>query len=172
MACDSAFTMRQFEDFTAGIHDDIAINMRWAAKVQIEAVAELMTRWRMRLGDKWRNVYVLVYSMWTTSVLNQNTIIIKHFLDPDRVGTHLIDIIAAHLPVNDPVGVGSENLARIVQDNVAAEMIFPTNQATAEALKGKEDLLSQTILKILGDKAVGEVTGASCPFGGNHGRVS
>lgn len=164
-----AFTMSDFEAFTGKVFDDISTNMYWAAKVQIEAVSELMTSWKTQLGDKWRDVYVLVYSMWTTSVLNQNTIIIKHFLDPDRVDTHLLDIISDQLPVVDPVGVGAENLARIVQDNIAAEMVFPTNQTTADALKGKEDLLSQQLLKLLGDKAA-EVTAASCPFSHNRNR--
>ena len=155
-----AFTMEEFESFTGSIFDEISTNMHWAAKVQIEAVTKLMTRWKSQLGDKWHDVYVLVYSMWTTSVLNQNTIIIKKFLDPDRVDTHLIDIICDQLPVADPVGVGTENLARIVQDNIAAEMIFPTSQTTANALKGKEDLLSQELLKLLGE----EDTATSCPF--------
>lgn len=39
--------------------------------------------------------------------------ILKHFLDPDRVDTHLLDSIADKLPVTDPVGVATENLARI-----------------------------------------------------------
>lgn len=161
------FSMKQFEDFTGAIFGDISTNMYWAAKVQIEAVAELMTRWKARLGSQWRDVYVLVYSMWTTSVLNQNTIIIRHFLDPDRVNSHLLDIIADQLPVTDPVSVASENLARIVQDNLAGEMVFPTSQTTADALEGKEDLLAQEILRLLGDRAttaMAEVAGASCPF--------
>lgn len=85
-------------------------------------------------------------------------------MEPDRVDTHLIDIICDQLPVVDPIGVGAENLARIVQDNIAAEMIFPTSQTTADALKGKEDLLSQEILKILGEKNTREISMAACPF--------
>ncbi|MCA9613681.1 MAG: hypothetical protein H6722_18690 [Sandaracinus sp.] len=161
------FSMKQFEDFTGAVFGDISTNMYWAAKVQIEAVAELMTRWKALLGSQWRDVYVLVYSMWTTSVLNQNTIIIRHFLDPDRVSSHLLDIVADELPVKDPVGVASENLARIIQDNLAGEMVFPTSQTTADALEGKEDLLAQEILRLLGDRAthaVAEVAEASCPF--------
>ncbi|MFK7984730.1 MAG: hypothetical protein AB8I08_01785 [Sandaracinaceae bacterium] len=159
-----SFTMSTFEGFTGALFDDISTNMHWAAKYQIEAVTELMGRWKTRLGSKWRDLYVLVYSMWTTSVLNQNTIIIRHFLDADRVDTHLIDIIADQLPVDDPVGVATENLARIVQDNIASEMVFPTSQTTADALEGKEDLLSQQILDILGDRVAAEIAAASCPF--------
>ncbi|MBI4893266.1 MAG: hypothetical protein HY821_21770 [Acidobacteria bacterium] len=169
---DRAFTMNGFEDFTGKIFNDISTNMYWSAKAQIEAVTELMTLWKNRLGENWRDVYILVYSMWTTSVLNQSTIILRRFLDPDRVNTHLLDIIADQLPIDDPVGVGAENLARIVQDNIAAEMVFPTSQTTADALKGKEDLLSQQILKLLGDNVVAEVTAASCPFGNIRARCT
>ncbi|HCS62723.1 MAG TPA: hypothetical protein DIW64_00770 [Cellvibrio sp.] len=158
------FTMEEFESFTGTIFDQISNNMYWAAKVQIDAVSTLMTRWKNDLNAQWHDVYVLVYSMWTTSVLNQNTIIIKNFMEPDRVDTHLIDIICDQLPVNDPISVGAENLARIVQDNIAAEMIFPTSQTTADALKGKEDLLSQEILKLLGEKNPAEISMAACPF--------
>ncbi|WP_354597356.1 hypothetical protein R1Y80_16855 [Streptomyces sp. JL1001] len=43
-----------------------------------------------------------------------------------------------------------DNLVRIVQDNVAAEMVFPKDTKAADALKGKEDLLSDEILIHLG----------------------
>lgn len=69
------------------------------------------------------------------------------------------------------LGVGSENLARIVQDNIAAEMVFSTSQNVADALKGKEDLLSKEILKLLGPTTAAEVTAASCPFDHNRKRL-
>ncbi|MFF4229723.1 hypothetical protein [Streptomyces sp. NPDC001820] len=39
-----------------------------------------------------------------------------------------------------------DNLARIVQDNIAAQMVFSSAQDVADALKGKEDQLSKEIL--------------------------
>ncbi|AMD88206.1 hypothetical protein AXF14_12215 [Actinomyces radicidentis] len=71
-------------------------------------------------------------------------------MGPDRVATHLIDLPCAELP-EDYVFVALDNLARIVQDNVAAEMVFPADQEVADALKGTEDLLSDTILEQLGE---------------------
>ncbi|MFF7359048.1 hypothetical protein ACFZA1_41610 [Streptomyces filipinensis] len=149
-----SFSMKKFEDFTGAVYGDIRTNMYFAAKAQIDGVTALLTRWKNQLGAaKWHDLYTLVYSMWTTSVLNQNTIIIRHFMDADRVGTHLIDIVCDQLPVTDPIGVGLENLARIVQDNIAAEMVFSADQKVANALKGREDLLSQELLGLLGDDA-------------------
>jgi hypothetical protein len=79
---------------------------------------------------------------------NQNTIIIRTFMDEKRVATHLIDIATAEKPA-DPIHVALDNLGRIVMDNVAAEMIFPTDRVLADSLKGPQDLLSNVIEKIL-----------------------
>lgn len=45
-----------------------------------------------------------------------------------------------------------DNLARIVQDNIAEQMVFlfSSGQDVADALKGKEDQLSKEILAQLG----------------------
>ncbi|MDN3293404.1 hypothetical protein QWM81_04990 [Streptomyces ficellus] len=172
-----SFTMKDFEDATGAVYGDIRTNMYYAAKVQIAAVNQLMTRWKTKLGAAlWHDVYVLVFSMWTTSVDNQNTIIIREHIDTDRRATHLIDIISDQLPVIDPVNVALENLARIVQDNIAAEMVFSTDQQVASSLKGKQDLLSEEILSQLGTTSTtGSATtaafgttgtgGGGCPLG-------
>ncbi|GHE10284.1 hypothetical protein [Streptomyces alanosinicus] len=161
------FDMKGFEDFTGKIADDIKTNMYWAAKVQIEAVKDLFGRWKDKVGaDNWHELYVVVLSMWTTSELNQNSIIIKHLMDADMVDSHLIDLPCQAPSIANAVDVALDNLARIVQDNIAAQMVFSTDQQLADALKGKPDLLSQEILKLLGDSSATSATAASlaCPF--------
>ncbi|MBL1081128.1 hypothetical protein JK359_03915 [Streptomyces actinomycinicus] len=162
-----SFDMKSFEDFSGGVYPNVRTNMYFASKAQIEGVGDLMTRWRRKLGeDAWRGLYVVVLSIWTTSVLNQNSIIIKNYMDPAKVDTHLIDLATAELPA-DPVHVALDNLARIVQDNIAAEMVFSTDQEVADALKGKQDLLSEEILRLLGGTGANSVAGANqlvCPF--------
>lgn len=142
----AAFDMRSFEDFTGGLGEAIAINIEYAARAQIDGVTELMNRWRDEVGPGgWPGLYVVVLSIWTTSALNQNSIIVKRFMDPATVDSHLIDVATAQ-PPTDPVLVALDNLARIVQDNVAAELVFPHDRRSADALKGREDLLAQEIL--------------------------
>lgn len=154
------FSIKEFEAFSGSVYSSIRTNMYHAAKAQIDGVTALMTRWRKQLGEQeWSNLYTVVLSIWTTMDLNQNTIIIKRFMNPEKVGTHLIDIPTAELP-DDAVFVALDNLARIVQDNVAAEMVFPLDQEVADALKGKEDLLSDEILEQL-----------ACPFQGPKAAV-
>ncbi|GGT46781.1 twin-arginine translocation signal domain-containing protein [Nonomuraea spiralis] len=137
-----SFDMKSFEDYSGSVYPNIRTNMYWASKVQIEGVADIMTRWRGQLGDDaWKGLYVVVFTIWTTSSLNQNSIIIKKFMDPAKADTHLIDISTAEIP-SKPIPVALDNVARIVQDNIAAEMIFCTDTKLADALKGPDELLS------------------------------
>jgi|GEM_PF-6097646 len=142
-------SITDFEKFSASVHDDISTTMWFAANAQITGVGNLLERWKKEVGDAhWKNLYVVVLSIWTTSVLNQNSIIIRDHMDPKRVDTHLIDVPTAQTP-DDYIYVALDNLARIVQDNVAAKMIFPTDKDLSNALKGTQDLLSEMILEML-----------------------
>ncbi|MFJ9518922.1 hypothetical protein ACIRPK_11725 [Kitasatospora sp. NPDC101801] len=148
-----SFDRESFTDFSGSVYGDIRTTMAHAARAQIAGVEALLRRWRDQVGaERWQDLYTVVLSIWTTSVLNQNTIIIRQFMNPANVDTHLLDVPTAQLPA-DPVLTALDNLARIVQDNVAAELVFPVDQEIADALKGKEDLLSDTIQEQL-----------ACPF--------
>ncbi|MFF0866855.1 twin-arginine translocation signal domain-containing protein [Nonomuraea sp. NPDC003560] len=145
-----SFDMDSFEDYSGSVYPNIRTNMYWASKVQIEGVADIMTRWRGQLGDNaWKGLYVVVFTIWTTSSLNQNSLVIKKFMDPAQADTHLIDLSTAELP-SEPIPVALDNVARIVQDKIAAEMIFCTDTKLADALKGPDELLSGEILRLLG----------------------
>ncbi|MFI9595038.1 hypothetical protein [Nonomuraea sp. NPDC052265] len=140
--------MKSFEDYSGSVYPNVRTNMYWASKVQLEGVADIMTRWREHLGEAaWKGLYVVVFTIWTTSTLNQNSIIIKRFMDPAQADSHLIDISTAEIP-SEPILVALDNIARIVQDNIAAEMIFCTDTKLADALKGPEELLSEEILRL------------------------
>ena len=180
------FDMQSFESFTADVYPSVRTNMYWASRVQIDGVSALMTRWRNQLGSAWSGLYVVVLSIWTTYVQNQNSIILQNFMDQSQVATHLINLMTAETP-SSPVHVALDNLARIVQDNIAAEMVFASDQPTADALKGQPDLLSTEILQLLGSSGTttstaaagaakaasaitkGQLTQIACPF---HNRAS
>ncbi|MFF9499636.1 hypothetical protein [Streptomyces sp. NPDC014656] len=148
-----SFDIRSFEDFSHSVHAGIRTNMRYAAEAQIAGVRGLLRKWRARIGEEaWQDLYTVVLSQWATSELNQNSIIIRPCMNPAKVATHLIDLPAAE-PLSDPVFVALDNLARIVQDNIAAELVFPSDRAAADALKGPQDLLADEILDQLGAPA-------------------
>jgi hypothetical protein len=141
-----SFDMASFETCTGGLNDAIDTNIKHAAQAQIDGVEVLMRRWRDTVGPAdWPGLYIVVLSIWTTSAQNQNSVIVKRFMDPAQAESHLIDLQTAQPPA-DPIHTALDNLARIVQDNVAAELIFPLNPQPADALKGREDLLTQEIL--------------------------
>ncbi|MFJ6825649.1 hypothetical protein [Streptomyces niveus] len=145
------FDMASFEEFSARTYPGIRTNMTYAAAAQISGVEGLMRKWRATIGEEaWKDLYTVVLSIWTTSELNQASIIIRRCMNPAKVATHLIDLPTVEIP-RDPVFVALDNLARIVQDRVSAELVFPTDPVVADAFKGKEDLLSVEILHQIED---------------------
>lgn len=144
------FSIQSFEKFTADVATDIQTNMKYAAEAQIQGVENLLKKWKAVLGpEKWKKLYAIVLAIWTTEDKNQNWLILNHVMDPEMVDSHLITISIGSFTENT-IPIALDNLARIVQDNIAAAMIFPTNPTLADALKGPEDLLSTAIEKIIG----------------------
>ncbi|BCM64697.1 MULTISPECIES: hypothetical protein [Streptomyces] len=174
----AAFDMVAFNRFAATVYPSIRVNMTFAATAQITGIEALMKRWRALIGEQaWSDLYVTVLSIWTTSDLNQASIIIRRTMNQAKVATHLIDLPTVETP-SDPIAVALDNLARIVQDNVAAEMVFNTDLKVADALKGKEDLLSDEILKQIGGTAptadtaaFSAAAAATCPITGHTAAV-
>ncbi|MFF8776292.1 hypothetical protein ACF07W_03400 [Streptomyces sp. NPDC015140] len=175
-----SFDMVSFNRFAATVYPAIRVNMTFAATAQITGIEGLMKRWRTLIGEKaWSDLYVTVLSIWTTAELNQASIIIRRTMNQAKVGTHLIDLPTVETP-SDPILIALDNLARIVQDNVAAEMVFNTDLKVADALKGKEDLLSDEILQQIGGTAptartaalgTAAATAGACPITGRTAAV-
>ncbi|CAL9324502.1 hypothetical protein [Streptomyces sp. SudanB182_2057] len=175
-----SFDMVAYNRFAATVYPSIRVNMTFAATAQITGIETLMKRWRTLIGEAaWSDLYVTVLSIWTTSELNQASIIIRRTMNQAKVDTHLIDLPTVETP-SDPIAVALDNLARIVQDNVAAEMVFNTDLKVADALKGKEDLLSDEILQQVGGTAPAAKTAAfgaagaaagACPITGRTAAV-
>ncbi|MET9802465.1 hypothetical protein [Streptomyces sp. NPDC006368] len=173
-----SFDMVAFNRFAATVYPSIRVNMTFAATAQITGIEGLMKRWRTLIGEQaWSDLYVTVLSIWTTSELNQASIIIRRTMNQAKVNTHLIDLPTVQT-LSDPIAVALDNLARIVQDNVAAEMVFNTDLQVADALKGKEDLLSDEILQQIGGTAPTAKTAAfsaaaagTCPITGHTAAV-
>ena len=143
------FSITEFTDFTTKIAADIETNMQFAAQAQVDGVTNLLSRWKESMGaEDWSNLYTIVLAIWTTEIKNQNWVILNQLMDQNKVSSNLITIGIGSFNDNT-IAVALDNLARIIQDNIAAEMIFPTNNVLAVALKGQEDLLSTAIESIL-----------------------
>lgn len=146
---ESSFSIASFERFTSKIQGALQTNMRHAAQAQLDGVLPLLRRWRTQLGSiMWKQLYAVVMAIWTTEVRNQNWLLLRAMMDPETVDSHLITISTA-VPEENTVDVALENLARIVQDNVAAAVVFsapiPFSVDHATSLVGPDDLLAGTI---------------------------
>jgi hypothetical protein len=145
-------TVEDFKRYTEPLEEAIAENLLLAGKLQVESVGHLLHEWKEKLGRAWTDVYAVVLVIWTTEVNNQHYLILRSEMDPKRVEDHLI-VLGTTTPADDTVDVALENLGQIVQDNIAAALVFsnPDDLDTelGMSLKGPEDLLSWAVKKAL-----------------------
>ncbi len=145
-------TVEDFRDYTGPLESAIAENLTVAGKLQVKSIRALLERWKERLKADWKDLYAVVLVIWTTEVNNQHYLILKSEMDPSRVEDHLI-VLGTATMVDDTVDVALENLGQIVQDNIAAALVFsnPDELDTdlGTSLKGPEDLLAWAVKKAL-----------------------
>jgi hypothetical protein len=167
-------TVEDFKDYTGPLEEAIAENLTVAGDLQVKSIRDLLDRWKERLKGAWKDLYAVVLVIWTTEVNNQHYLILKSEMDPSRVDDHLI-VLGTAAMADDTVDVALENLGQIVQDNIAAALVFsnPDELDTdlGTSLKGPEDLLSWAVKKALKRKqrtyamtdGRSEQTRTSCP---------
>lgn len=145
-------TPDDFKGYTGPLEKQIATNLDIAAEAQVNAIRELLHGWKARLGHSWRDLYVVVLVIWTTEIDNQHELILRTEMDPSRVQDHLI-IISTAASTEDTVEVALDNLGQIVQDNIAASLVFsnPDSLDTllGRNLKGPQDLLAWSVKRVL-----------------------
>lgn len=143
---DSAdFTMEGFKAFAGSLHGPIVTNMDVAARALISGVENLLAGWRVEMGEAdWKNLYTVILAIWTTETRNQHYEILRRVMDQETVEERLI-VISVGEQEPAMIAVALDNLARIVQDNVAAGLIFPTDSELADVLAGTEDLLAGAV---------------------------
>jgi hypothetical protein len=108
--------------------------------------------WKRHLGQAWIDLYAVVLVIWTTEIDNQNELILRTEMDSEHVDDHLI-ILGTAAMTEDTVDAAMDNLGQIVQDDVAAALIFSNPDALdtllGKNLKGPEDLLSWSVKGVL-----------------------
>lgn len=145
-------TVEDFKGYTSPLESSIAENLTVAGKLQVKSIRALLQQWKERLKGDWKDLYAVVLVIWTTEVNNQHYLILRSEMDPSRVEDHLI-VLGTATPADDTVEVALENLGQIVQDNIAAALVFsnPDELDTdlGTSLKGPEDLLAWAVKKAL-----------------------
>jgi hypothetical protein len=160
------FTLAGFKQFSTSVHESILINMGFAADALISGIESRLADWRKEMGEQaWQDLYVVILAIWTTESQNQHYEILKRVMYQKTVAERLI-VIAVGEQEPDMLAVALDNLARIVQDNVAAGLILPTDAELARTLAGTKDLLADAVDKAMTvDKAM-----QSCPRSSPHRR--
>ncbi|HEX8481783.1 MAG TPA: hypothetical protein VF650_07775 [Allosphingosinicella sp.] len=154
------FTIAGFKQFSSSAHESILINMSFAAEALVSGIEPRLAEWREEMGEQaWKDLYVVILAIWTTESQNQHYEILKRVMYQKTVAERLI-VIAVGEQEPDMLGVALDNLARIVQDNVAAGLILPTDAELARTLAGTKDLLADAVDKVM----------QSCPRSAPHRR--
>jgi len=94
--------------------------MSAATKSQADVNTAAMLKWKARLGPKlWRDVHVIIPTVWPVAAKNTRQELFRNILDPDRAETH---IISSEFPrdMNDIRRL----LGRVVGDRVVARFVF------------------------------------------------
>jgi hypothetical protein len=154
------FIIAGFKQFSTSVHVPILVNMGFAAEALVSGIEPRLAEWRKEMGeDEWRDLYVVVLAIWTTESQNQHYEILKRVMYRKTVAERLI-VIAVGEQEPDMLAVALDDLARIVQDNVAAGLILPTDPELARTLAGTKDLLADAVDKIM----------QACPRSARHRR--
>jgi hypothetical protein len=108
--------------------------MNFAAQALVDGVEKQLAAWREEMGERaWKDLCAVILVIWTTEAQNQHHEILRRLMHQKTVEERLLAIGVGEQEA-DMVAVALDNLARIVQDNVAAGLILPTDSELAERL--------------------------------------
>ena len=112
-----------------------------AARLQVHAAIPELLKWKQRLGEKWRDLYVLIPTVWPVAGRNPRQQIFEKIMDQERIKTHIIMVEGAK-DKDDAL----TTLGRIVADRTIAHLVFGTRTPAARsmlcALSTRRDIVS------------------------------
>jgi hypothetical protein len=159
------FSERDFTRFSSSVHGEIVVNMSFAAQALVTGISRQLRIWEEELGPEgWKDLYTVILAIWTTQEQNQHYEVLKRIMYQETVEERLI-VISVGEQEADMAAVALDNLARIVQDNVAAGLILPTDDELAATLAGQKDLLADAVDAIMvgHQQNTASLVAAACP---------
>ncbi|WP_227268197.1 hypothetical protein [Roseobacter weihaiensis] len=142
-------TAESLESYARAVRPAIRDAMDIAAKLQIDACMTALLRWKRDLGQEaWRQLHVLVTTIWPVSEHSPRWQMFRTIMHPDTVGTHLIvgEGIRTDEDARDLVG-------RIVADRLAARLILGTEdergQRMTQCISSRTDVVADSAYKAL-----------------------
>jgi hypothetical protein len=134
-------SVENFRAFTRQFLPLIEVSVANACRLQCEAALPALRQWKAELGSAWRDVYVLIPTVWPVGGYNPRMQLFETLLDKDRVDTHVIMMEGA-----PDVEAARTTLGRVVGDRTVAHLVFgketPNARALVCALSSPRDLVS------------------------------
>ena len=100
-----------------------------AARLQVQDTIPELLKWKQKLGKKWRDLYVVIPTVWPVSGRNPRQQIFEKIMDQERIKTHIIMLEGVK---NKDEALTS--LGRIVADRTVARLVFGTRTATSRSM--------------------------------------
>lgn len=149
--------LEEYSAYTAQMLPFIHLNLDEAAKLQVAAVTRAMRQWQRELGPElWRELYVVVPTVWPVSRESPRQQIFRRLMDPDEVDNRLI-IGEGVRSIDDARTL----LGRVVADRLVGRLVFTLdgdrNRALTEALSSQKDIVADSARQALSEPS-------SCPF--------
>lgn len=135
-------TVEQLTAFTGAMLPDLQTAIINAARLQAHAALPELRKWKEELGPSlWRELHVLIPTVWPVSEINPRQQVLAQLMDPDRVRTHIIKAEGAH-----SIEEARTTLGRVVGDRTLAALVFsdatPDERGMVCALSTPRDFLS------------------------------
>ena len=112
-----------------------------AARLQVQDTIPELLKWKQKLGKKWRDLYVVIPTVWPVSGRNPRQQIFEKIMDQERIKTHIIMLEGVKNKDEALTSIG-----RIVADRTVARLVFGTRTATSRsmvcALSTPRDIIS------------------------------
>lgn len=118
-----------FLHFSQKIYPYIERSMSKAAQLQAHAAIPALLEWKEELGERWRDLYVVIPTVWPVAGHNPRRQIFEKIMEPDRIKTHIIMVEGAKT-TDDAL----TTLGRIVGDRTVGRFVFGTQSAAARSM--------------------------------------
>ena len=113
----------------------------FAATLQVQALLPHLNKWKQDLGEKWKDVYALIPTIWPVSAINPRMQVLAQLMPPEQVKNQVLLLENGGTFLEKRATLG-----RIVGDRAAAQLILNTKTEAQRrftfALSTKQDLLA------------------------------
>ena len=118
-----------FITFSEQVFPFIEESMFNAARLQVQDTIPELLKWKRKLNEKWRDLYVLIPTIWPVAGRNPRQQIFEKIMNQERIKTHIIMLEGAS---NTDEALTS--LGRIVVDRTVGRLVFGTRTAVARSM--------------------------------------